>query len=55
MRYLSVIYPHILNKIKNPRGDPWKSKFFLLRGVYERGQEPSKTLLRFFKQQKIKF
>ena len=35
---------------EKPKGDPWKSKFFLLRGVNERGlrgvrsQEPSKTL-----------
>ena len=54
--YLSVIYHHILNMVKNHRGDPWKSKIFLLRRVNETGwraeggQEPSK-ILHLFNQQ----
>ena len=35
--YFLVTRPQILNTLKNQRGDPWKSKIFLLRGVNERG------------------
>ena len=48
--YLSHIYVQIFEMVKNQRG-PLEIGIFLLRGVNEGvggGQEPSKTLLRYF-------
>ena len=53
MKYLSIILAQILKAKKNQRGDPCKSKIFLLRGVDERGWI-SKTLLRPHNKQKTK-
>ena len=58
--YLSVLGPHILKAMKNQRGEePLEIENFLFfLGVMKRigwGQEPSKTLLRLFYQQKEKF
>ena len=58
-RYLSVICTQILNMVKNQRGDPWKSKIFLLWGVYERGWRGVRSLLKpsfaFLFNKKLKF
>ena len=47
------------NAMKNQRGDPWKSKFFLLRGVNEMGWRGVRSLLKpssvFLINKKIKF
>ena len=44
---------------EKPKGDPWKSKFFLLRGVNERGWRGVRSLLKpssaFLINKKIKF
>ena len=53
-----VYYPaHIFKALQKPKGDPWKSDFFVewsLRKRLEGGQEPSKILLHLFKKIKIK-
>ena len=57
-RYFSIIGTYILKAMKNRKGDPWKSKKFLLyRKIFcyegcetclEGGLDPYKTPLRFF-------
>ena len=44
--YFLIIRPQILNMLKNQRGDPWKSKIFLFRGVYEMGWRGVRSLLK---------
>ena len=56
--YLSVISYQIFTALKNQRGDPWKSKNFLLRGL-RKSLEGVRSLLKpssgFFINKKLKF
>ena len=42
---MSIICGHIFKALKNQRGDPWKSKNYLLRGVNEGGWRGSGAFL----------